>query len=90
MINNVTVADNGNYSCIGTNMVGTLEMLFSVEVVEAPRILEEPEKKGSEQTPGELVAKIRRGFQLTCNAAAHPEPEIFWYKVNKKATVYLF
>ncbi|XP_077287306.1 hemicentin-1-like [Arctopsyche grandis] len=80
IIKNVSVSDGGNYSCIATNTVGMSEILYSVEILQAPTFLPEDRKKLNLNDDGLVTTKLRRAFQLICGVIGYPEPEITWYK----------
>lgn len=76
------MSDGGNYSCIATNTVGMSEILYSVEILQAPTFLPEDRKKLNLNEDGLVTTKLRRAFQLICGVIGYPEPEITWYKVK--------
>ena len=73
VLTNVTLSDNGNYSCVVTNQVGsTTTFNATVEVLQFPFFLLEPDNIN--EYFGNLNGAI---FQ--CNASGYPLPGYKWY-----------
>ena len=73
VLTNVTLSNNGNYSCVITNQVGsTTSFNATVEVLQFPFFLSEPNNVN--EYSGNLNGAI---FQ--CNASGYPLPGYKWY-----------
>ncbi|XP_075792870.1 hemicentin-1 isoform X2 [Pelodiscus sinensis] len=72
----VATADGGQYSCKATNIAGSSEKLFHVDVLVPPNI------KGAD-TPGEVSVTLNQGTSLECKVKGSPFPVIQWFKDGK-------
>uniref|UniRef100_A0A674IMN9 Hemicentin-1 n=1 Tax=Terrapene triunguis TaxID=2587831 RepID=A0A674IMN9_9SAUR len=72
----VAAADGGQYSCKATNIAGSSEKLFNVEVLVPPNI------KGAD-TPGEVSVTLNQETSLECKVKGSPFPVIQWFKDGK-------
>ena len=73
VLTNVTLNDNGNYSCVVTNQVGsTSSFNATVEILQIPFFLLEPENIN------EYLGNLN-GAVFQCNASGFPLPGYKWY-----------
>nr|XP_005290755.1 hemicentin-1 isoform X1 [Chrysemys picta bellii] len=72
----VAATDGGQYSCKATNIAGSSEKLFNVEVLVPPNI------KGAD-TPGEVSVTLNQETSLECKVKGSPFPVIQWFKDGK-------
>ena len=73
VLTNVTPNDNGNYSCVVTNQVGsTTSFNATVEVLQFPYFLLEPDNIN------EYYGNLN-GATFQCNASGYPLPGYKWY-----------
>ncbi|XP_019355735.1 hemicentin-1 isoform X2 [Alligator mississippiensis] len=68
--------DAGQYSCKATNVAGSSEKLFNVDVLVPPTI------KGAD-TPSEVSVILNREISLECKVKGSPFPDIHWFKDGK-------
>ena len=73
MIENIELADNGNYTCEATNHIGTAETIeVSVEVQQPPEFFLEPSNI-------DVYLGDWNGATFQCNATAWPYPGFTWH-----------
>ncbi|KAF8561358.1 hypothetical protein P879_00953, partial [Paragonimus westermani] len=70
VIQEMTPALQGNYTCIGTNKGGSTEVTYEIVVLEKPSIEGFNEK---------AVVFVNNTITLTCEATGSPPPKITWY-----------
>ncbi|XP_074858281.1 hemicentin-1 isoform X2 [Carettochelys insculpta] len=68
--------DGGQYSCKATNIAGSSEKLFNIDVLVPPNI------KGAD-TPGEVAVTLHQETSLECKVKGSPFPVIQWFKDGK-------
>ncbi|XP_019412229.1 PREDICTED: hemicentin-1 isoform X1 [Crocodylus porosus] len=68
--------DAGQYSCKATNVAGSSEKLFNVDVLVPPTI------KGAD-TPSEVSVILNHEISLECKVKGSPFPDIHWFKDGK-------
>ncbi|TKS80935.1 Immunoglobulin superfamily member 10 [Collichthys lucidus] len=70
-LNQVSISEEGDYTCYAENQVGRDEMLVHISVVTAaPRI----------RTPSQTYASVKPGenIRFDCEAVGEPKPKILW------------
>ncbi|XP_070504622.1 hemicentin-1-like [Chironomus tepperi] len=78
----------GNYTCVGKNEIGTMELTYDVLILAPPRLVASPKTSDSsdEVIVPENVETIEviRGTDVTleCSIEASPKAKIHWIKVN--------
>ncbi|XP_026558988.1 hemicentin-1 [Pseudonaja textilis] len=72
-------SDNGNYSCIASNVEGKAKKFYVLSVEIPPDIV------GSEM-PSEVSGILGENIQLSCEASGTPTPAIQWLKDGKLIT----
>ncbi|EMP38793.1 Hemicentin-1 [Chelonia mydas] len=72
----VATGDGGQYSCKATNIAGSSEKLFNVDVLVPPNI------KGAD-TPAEVSVTLNQETSLECKVKGSPFPVIQWFKDGK-------
>ena len=73
VLTNVTLSDNGNYSCVVTNQVGsTTSFNATVEVLQFPSMILHP------TNVDEYLGNLN-GVVFQCNASGYPNPGYRWY-----------
>ncbi|XP_067391212.1 hemicentin-1 isoform X2 [Emydura macquarii macquarii] len=72
----VATDDGGQYSCKATNIAGSSEKLFNVNVLVPPNII-------GADTPGEVSVILNQETSLECKVKSSPFPVIQWFKDGK-------
>lgn len=72
-ISNVTSYDQGSYSCVAQNTVGTTSATVTLEVNSYPVISISPQRG---------VVRLKKGsrLHLVCTASGNPQPVVSWNK----------
>ncbi|XP_069093155.1 hemicentin-2 isoform X1 [Pleurodeles waltl] len=73
-LSKVQVSDSGSYTCRATNLAGTQERSYRLEVYVAPDI------DGRNDQPEKVVAVAGQSLELQCVASGHPPPVLSWLK----------
>ena len=73
VVTNVTLSDNGNYTCVVTNQVGsTTSFNATVEILQYPSFFLEPDNTN-------VFFGNLNGASFRCNASGSPYPGYKWY-----------
>ncbi|GIY13520.1 hypothetical protein CDAR_68362 [Caerostris darwini] len=78
-ISNVEAHDSGTYVCIATNVAGSSEKEFIVDVMFSPRMNSE-----TEELRGRPTAYANKPVTLECPMSGNPLPQITWMKNGKE------
>ncbi|XP_078083679.1 hemicentin-1-like [Mustelus asterias] len=73
-VSNTQLSDAGNYTCIGTNLAGTSQKDYRVEVYVTPKI------KNGGGRPTEISITKGAGVMLECEVSGIPQPALTWMK----------
>ncbi|XP_075155739.1 terribly reduced optic lobes isoform X4 [Haematobia irritans] len=73
VINEVSLADAGEYKCEAENEVGKVSSTVSIRVIEAPAITLQPNNEILSVTEGDEV-------KIICSATGTPNPSVRWIK----------
>ncbi|XP_044528060.1 hemicentin-1 [Gracilinanus agilis] len=73
-ISHAQVSDSGKYTCHVTNIAGTAEKTYEVDVYVPPVI------EGNSETPLNRQVIIGNSLTLECKAAGNPPPVLTWLK----------
>ncbi|XP_073829721.1 terribly reduced optic lobes isoform X13 [Musca autumnalis] len=73
VINDVSLADTGDYKCEAVNEVGSATAIATVRVIEAPVITIQPNQEILQVTEGD-------DLRLVCSATGTPTPSVRWIK----------
>nr|XP_042899314.1 hemicentin-1 isoform X1 [Parasteatoda tepidariorum] len=76
---NVEVQHSGVYVCIATNLAGSDEKEFNVDVLYSPR--QSPEVEELRARP---IAYVNKPFTIDCPLTGNPPPQIKWLKNGKE------
>lgn len=76
-IKNLTVFDEGEYICTGTNSVGSVSSRVEVQILSLPVTTITPSVNNYTLTLGDSL-------QLVCHATGKPDPRVVWYKIESK------
>ncbi|KAM3729101.1 Hemicentin-2 [Dirofilaria immitis] len=69
-VNDVSLNDNGAYKCVASNVAGEDELLYTVTIVQAPKIIN-----------GDNYQVIEGGeAQILCNVNGEPPPVVTWQR----------
>ncbi|VIO88235.1 Uncharacterized protein BM_BM11652 [Brugia malayi] len=69
-VNDVTLNDHGTYKCIASNIAGKDELLYTVTIVQAPKIL----------NGGNYQIIEGQEAQILCNVSGEPSPKVAWQR----------
>ncbi|KAL7010771.1 hypothetical protein ACKWTF_009159 [Chironomus riparius] len=78
----------GNYSCVGKNKIGTMQLTFDVLILSPPRIMTSPKISDSSNEDFmpeniETIEAIRgEDVILECSVESSPKAKIHWIKLN--------
>ncbi|GFS46965.1 hemicentin-1 [Trichonephila inaurata madagascariensis] len=78
-ISNIEEQHSGTYVCIATNVAGSVEKEFNVDVLFSPRMNPEIEEFRSRPT-----AYVNKPVTLECPMSGNPLPQIRWMKNGKE------
>ncbi|XP_054713925.1 hemicentin-1-like [Uloborus diversus] len=70
---------SGKYICIVTNIAGSTEKEFNVDVLTSPRL-----NSKSEEAVGRPTTYVNKPVTLTCPISGNPAPQIKWVKNRKE------
>ncbi|XP_061400156.1 basement membrane-specific heparan sulfate proteoglycan core protein-like [Musca vetustissima] len=73
VINDVSLADTGDYKCEAVNEVGTATAVSTIRVIEAPVITLQPNEEIHSVTEGDEL-------RVVCTATGTPTPSVRWIK----------
>ncbi|GBP77304.1 Hemicentin-1 [Eumeta japonica] len=76
VIPNAEVSDNGKYSCVITNKVGTAEVTFELVIEKPPSILSNTKDNNTE----DHTVSLGRSAILKCLADGYPRPKVRWLR----------
>uniref|UniRef100_A0A0R3RPP0 Hemicentin-1 n=1 Tax=Elaeophora elaphi TaxID=1147741 RepID=A0A0R3RPP0_9BILA len=69
-VKDVTLNDRGEYKCVASNIAGKDELLYTVAIVQAPKIVSD----------GNYQVIEGREAQILCNVDGEPSPVITWQR----------
>ena len=75
-----TPADSGIFTCVGTNSHGSIQLNYTVEIQEAPKILSAAQN---------ITIRVSNDAHLNCLFSGTPEPSVTWTKENSTAILSL-
>ncbi|XP_047673954.1 hemicentin-1 isoform X2 [Tachysurus fulvidraco] len=75
-IQQIEVADAGDYICVAVNLAGTAQAKIRLDVGSAPQFT---------KTPSDVAADIGSNVTIPCHAQGHPEPRITWRRDDNAA-----
>jgi len=78
-ITNANRSDSGEYTCLATNILGTLLLTGIVNVQYQPEITTHPQSQSTTEGENET---------LSCNASGNPEPTFSWTRNNGSGVVF--
>ncbi|CAL1530324.1 unnamed protein product [Lymnaea stagnalis] len=81
VIKNVLVEDEGNFACIGSNDLGTAEVMIQVNVTSPPLLI--PNNDGTPSSLSSITVPDQRDITLRCRSQGAPGETInapMWYR----------